>query len=252
MKPTWDDETLVRVLREAHENAPEPSPLLVEEVLGRLAAESTPSPTLLATIRGRAADATRWVRARVGRLVAALAVLVFGVAVSPVGADVADWFDFNGVIVGPERDEPQGDPTIPPAGDDLTLAEAAELVAFRPVVPRVLGEPDAVSVTQEGRLLTMSWGSGHETVRLDQFDGQLNPKFYKASDDAVRVDVSFRDALWFPSPHEVDVLTENGDPMTLEPRLAAATLVWETDGVTFRLESDYTEGEAVVVAESAE
>lgn len=256
MSRRWDDATLERALRDAAgplaPMSDERATGLVEGVLAGLATEPAPVPSPAARLRARLADAFRWLRARAGRLLAALVVLVFGVAVSPVGAQVAEWFDFHGVLVGPEEDEPEGEPTIPPAPGELTVGQAAELVAFRPVVPRILGEPDAVSVSEDGRLLSMSWGSGRETVRLDQFEGSIQPAFYKASSDVRRVDVDGRDGLWFPTPHAVDVLTLAGEPATLEPRLAAPTLVWETDGVTYRLESRFTEGESVVVAESAE
>jgi hypothetical protein len=33
-------------------------------------------------------------------------------------------------------------------------------------------------------------------------------------------------------------------------RLAASTLIWESDGITYRVEGDLTEAEAVAIAES--
>ena len=126
--------------------------------------------------------------------------------------------DLLGVIVGSERDEPQGEPSIPSAGDDLTVAEAAQLVAFRPVVPGVLGEPDAVSVSQDGRLLTMSWGSGVDRVRLDQFN--LEGKSKKTLRGTVNK--LSRDGL------RMEIVPIEGVPALL-PRLKAISDAWMRD-----------------------
>ena len=121
---------------------------------------------------------SRW-RGRVA--VAGVALLVALLATPPVRAAVADWFGFAGVIVqrGPDRAE---DAPPPPAVDDeMTVAEAAGLVDFVPQVPAELGEPDAVDVSDDRVIVSMSWSTADGVVRLDQFDGRLDFGIAKTS-----------------------------------------------------------------------
>jgi hypothetical protein len=117
-------------------------------------------------------------------------------------------------------------------------------------VPEQLGRPDGVGVSSDNRVVSLTWGVGAETVRLDQFDGTVDPLFWKSSPDAEHVSVLDGDALWLPGPHEVTVVPDEGDRFTVQPRLAAQTLVWTRGGITLRLEGDLTRAEAVAIAES--
>lgn len=251
MTRMWDDVALRETLRRIEADTPEVGPELSLLVLDRLADEPVPSRSVLAVIRARAVDLAGWVRARIVRLVAITAALIVGLTVSPVGAQVADWFDFHGVLVSPGRDD-SGDetPSVPPADRRLTLDRAAELVGFPPLVPTALGAPDAVEVSRDRRVVSMSWGSGRGTVRLDQFDEQLAPEFHKSSDDVRWVRVGLREALWFPTPHHLVLVGDPGEQTTVPPRLAGRTLVWVVDGVTLRLEGRFSVAEATALAQT--
>lgn len=51
-------------------------------------------------------------------------------------------------------------------------------------------------------------------------------------------------------PHVVLMIDENGEIVEESARLARNVLVWEDDGVAFRLEGDFTKDEAIELAES--
>ena len=209
---------------------PRPGPALAGAVLARVA---VPPPR-----RGR----VRWVVA------VAVALLLAGLAASPVGARVVEWFDFHGVMVREDDAVPGGSAPVPsePAG---TFSGAA----FDPLVPTELGRPDGVRVADGGDLVSMSWETADGTIRIDQFAAGLDPYFWKTSPVAQHVDVGGRDAIWFPVPHEVVVVPEGGAPETHPPRLAGQTLVVPVGEVTVRIEGDDLDlVRAVAIAASLE
>ncbi len=212
-------------------------------ILARVRTEPPPEP--------RPAPAA-WLRAR-ARWVAALVGALLGVAlvVSPVGAQVREWFGFHGVVVEERAPRATGEPTVPPATGTLTTEDAERLAGFAPVIPAALGEPDRLAVSPDRAVVSMSWRTADGTLRLDQFDGALEPLFWKASLDAELVSAGGVDALWFATPHDVVVLTDGGT-RRYPPRLAAATLIWVRGEVTMRLEGDLTQEEAIRIATSVD
>jgi hypothetical protein len=197
---------------------PRPSADLAPAVLERVATLPTPSPSAWARWSRRSTDlGSRW-RRRV--VIAVVALLVALLATPPVRAAVADWFGFAGVIVqrGPAIDVDA--PPPPPVDDAMTVAEAAALVAFTPRVPEELGEPDAVDVSADRVIVSMSWSTADGVVRLDQFDGRLDFGIAKTSPGVQYARVGDTDALWFEEPHEVVILDEQDRPRTETARLA--------------------------------
>ena len=189
---------------------------------------------------------------RVQAAVAAVVAVVVGVvAVPPVRAAVADLFGFGGVLV---REEPGPAPsTAPPppgATSDLTLAEAAGLVPFRPAVPTALGDPDGVEVSADRRVLSLTWETDDGTVRLDQIGARLDYAFAKSATDVEFVTVAGDFALWFAEPHEVVALEPDGTERRESARLAGHTLIWERGAVTMRLEGDLSQQRALAIAET--
>lgn len=220
----------------------EPPDDLAERVLVLLATD--PAPT-------RPSAATAWLRSRWRWLAAVVAGLLgVGIVVSPVGAEVREWFGFHGVVVEQRAPRVGGEPSVPPASGGASVADAERLAGFPLAVPDSLGQPDRVEVSPDRTVVSMSWGTGAGTVRLDQFDGELEPSFWKASLDAEFVDVGTFEGLWFPTPHEVVVLVGDGTARTYPARLADATLIWVRGGVTLRLEGDLGRARAVEIAES--
>ena len=108
----------------------------------------------------------------------------------------------------------------------MTVAEAAGLVDFVPQVPAELGEPDAVDVSDDRVIVSMSWSTADGVVRLDQFDGRLDFGIAKTSPGVQYARVGDTDALWFERPHEVVILDDQDRPRTETARLAGHTLIW--------------------------
>jgi hypothetical protein len=131
------------------------------------------------------------------------------------------------------------------------LDKARRLVRFTPVLPQTLGQPDGVAVSPDRRVLSMTWHTATGVLRVDEFDGQIEPAFLKSAPRVEYVTVGTGPALWFPSPHHVVVLAPDGRTHQEPPRLAGHTLIWEYEGVTLRLEGDISRDRAVAIAESA-
>ena len=238
---TRDDALIAELQRLGHEipvHVPEPG--LATAVLERVRQAEAPR------------DPAVGLRIRVARVaVAVLAVLVALLAMPPVRAAVAEWFGFAGVAVrsGPDL----GSDAPPPEAVDgsLSVGEAAELVAFDVLVPSALGEPGAVAVSSDRRVMSMTWSTDDGPVRLDQFDGRLDFTIAKTSPGVQYAAVGGGDALWFDRPHEVVVLDEDDTPRTETARLAGHTLIWPVGNTTMRLEGDLELAEAVAIADSA-
>ena len=180
---------------------------------------------------------------------AVVAVVVGALAAPPVRAAVADLFGFGGVLVreqpGPA---PSSAPPPPGATSDLSLAEAAALVPFRPAVPTALGDPDGVEVSADRRVLSLTWATDDGTVRLDQIGARLDYAFAKSATGVEFVTVDGDFALWFAEPHEVVVLEPDGTERRESARLAGHTLIWERGSVTMRLEGDLSRQRALDIA----
>ncbi len=234
--------------------------------------ESDPDGTELATaVMARLTDvppprsASRWqprwqgFRAAAGRrrrqiLVVVAALLLGSLGVPGVRAAVVEWFTFDGVNV---RIHPAPDPSVtkappPPTAHGTSLDRARRLVGFRVVTLPALGTPDGVEVSADRRLLSLTWdGAAGATIRLDEFDGTLDPLIAKTSPDVEWTSVGRTTALWFERPHEVQILDAAGNPRTETARLAGHTLIWEAGGTVLRLEGDFTRERAVKIAASA-
>lgn len=217
----------------------------------RLEVPSTPDVTTAVLNR---LDNPTPARRRVPRLVtaaiAAMVALAAAMVVSPaVRAAVFDLLRIGGVEI--HQDEPAPPtPTLEaplPGERAVSLTEAREIVDFTLRLPTGLGEPDAIRVTDD-RVVTLAYGN----VRIDQFDGGLDPFFEKftAAEDVHRVSVDDRPGIWVDRPHVVLYTDDHGTTHEEAARLAGSTLIWADDGVTYRVEGDLTETEALAVAES--
>jgi hypothetical protein len=185
-------------------------------------------------------------------VVAVTAIMLALLVTPPVRAAVADWFGFAGVSV---RIDPTPAPSVaspPPAlGSTLSLDQARDLVAFEPLIPAELGQPQGVQVAADHRLLSMSWtDKSAGPVRLDQFDGQLDFVFAKTAPGVEFTEVNGDFAIWFDQPHEVVVLNADGTRRTETARLAGHTLIWEYGGSALRLEGDLPLSRAIEIADS--
>lgn len=212
-----------------------------------------PTPDVTTAVLNRLDDpapARRRVPRLVTAVIAALLALATAMVVSPaVRAAVFDLLRIGGVEIHQNEPAPPA-PTIEaplPGERDVSLTDAREAVDFTLRLPTDLGEPDAVRVTGD-RVVTMAFGD----VRIDQFDGGLDSIFQKftTADDIHQVSVGDRPGIWVDRPHIVLYTDEHGTTHEEAARLAGTTLIWEDDGVTYRVEGDLTEAEALAIAES--
>ena len=106
-------------------------------------------------------------------------------------------------------------------------------------------------MSADRRLLSLTWSGGADgTVRLDEFDAQLDYTFAKRAPGVEFVAVAGDFALWFDEPHDVVVLNPDGSRRRETARLAGNTLIWMHGGTTMRLEGDLTQQRALEIAES--
>ena len=202
---------------------------------------------VVAALPAPAVPARPRVRRRVA--LAALTVLVALVATPPVRATVADWFGFGAVRVEPGREGPSGEPAVPEVEGGQSVEAAAGRVDFPVYVPAALGAPDGVEVSGDRRRVSMSWGSGDGTVRVDQLAATLDYAMVKQAPRLRFVTVAGRDVLWFPVAHRVAMLDPAGDPAG-GFRVADHTLVVPLATSTLRVEGPLTLDQATELARS--
>ncbi|MGY0004257.1 hypothetical protein [Micromonospora sp. I033] len=222
--------------------------------------ETPDVPDVTARVRARLSTPARRRRRWRHWLAAALAALL--VALLPPGraaiADaVAGLLRFSGIVIDttPAPLRPTGVPSPLPAQTPASHAEAQRHLRFPIRVPAELGAPEQVLVadpdgTGAYRVVTLLYRGGD--LRLDAFDGHLDPVFHKQLGgpgvEWVEVDGDF--AVWIGGPHELAYVDRTGKVRVETARLAAATLIWEDAGVSYRLEGDLTRDEAIGIAAS--
>jgi hypothetical protein len=210
-------------------------------------------PDVTAAVLARIAEPapTRWGRRVLAAAVAAVLALATAMVVSPaVRAAVFDFLRIGGVEIHenvPAPVTPSLDPPTP-GERDVTLDQARAAVDFPLTLPSGLGPPGAVRLIDGDRVVTMAFGA----VRIDQFDGGLDPMFTKfaSAEDIHHVTVSGVPAIWVDRPHPVFYTDRDGTMHEESARLAAATLIWAHDDVTYRVEGDLTQQQAIAIAES--
>lgn len=190
-------------------------------------------------------------------VVAALVVLATAMAVSPtVRAAVYDLLRIGGVGIN-ENQPPPVTPTVSvdpplPGERDVPLAQARAVARFPLRLPERLGPPVTVRLIEDARVVSLAFASPHGQVRVDECDGGLDPLFTKfaSAEDVHHVTVLGVPGVWVNRPHPVFFTDETGQMREETARLSGSTLIWEKDGVTYRVEGDLTQAQAVAIAES--
>lgn len=205
---------------------------------------------------GRREGGRRWPaqpgRRRRWRVVMAVLVAVIATMVAtPQGrAAVARILRIAGIELQIEETTPTPVRTTAPLPGEHTVRpeDAPTQVKFKIRTPSKLGVPDTVTVSDQGRVLSMFWPDG---TRLDQFEGGVDPFFFKKLGppwpDHVQLDKA--QGWWIPGAHPLGYIhREDGTQIPL--RQAAPTLVWQQDTLTYRLEGVRTRERAVEIADS--
>ena len=227
--------------------------------------------------RGPAARLAWWLRnaavaLREPAFAATMVVVLVSVALilSPAArVAVADWLGFDDVRV--TFDEPPVRPT-PAVGDDLrlgdpvSLAEARSRVGFEVMVPSELGAPDEVyfdEFVSDGQISLVYRerddlprapdslvGAIVTQFEADFLDQEFYEKFLGASATVQEVTVSGVRGVWIDQAHAIIFRDADGRQDVEESRLSGPSLIWEKDGIVYRLESNLPVGRALIVAES--
>jgi hypothetical protein len=148
-------------------------------------------------------------------------------------------------------------PSIADLAGETSLDEAQSKLDFpirKPEYPPDLGEPERVFLQDLGGLaVLLVWMEPGETelIRLDLL--QMGPDTFARKSPAEVIEetsVQGRPAIWTEGPH---LLHLGGNKHQYVPLVVKGNiLIWEQDGITYRLESNLTLEEAVKVADSLE
>ncbi|MEU1240321.1 hypothetical protein ABZ388_08175 [Micromonospora parva] len=201
-------------------------------------------------------------RRRRWRSLAAVALVTLLVAVlPPTRAAIADvvtgLLRFAGVSIAtaPAPTPPGANASPLPGQRVVALDEAQRAVRFPIRLPAKLGPPERVLVadpdaTGRYRVATLLYDGG--ALRVDAFDGHLDLAFHKevTPPGANWVQVNGDFAVWVDGPHVLSYVDRAGGIRRETARLAASTLIWQDNEVSYRLEGHLTRAEAIEIARS--
>ena len=199
-------------------------------------------------------------------LVVCLAALVLVFSPSTRNA-VADWIGLDGVRI--TYDEPPETPL----GSDLmlgkkvTLDQATSGAGFSLRVPASLGDPDEVYIVDgtSGERVSLLYRSTEDLPRtnetgvgvlISQFPATLDrnlllKKIVPSEGSVEMVEVAGTTGYWLDGePHAVTYIDQYGAARQDQFRLAANTLLWQRDGIVYRIESSLSQNRSVAIAES--
>ncbi|MEA2461265.1 MAG: hypothetical protein QOH90_1442 [Actinomycetota bacterium] len=218
-----------------------------------------------------ASTGTGWLVARRTAILGALATLVLvatGVLVLSDAARnaVADWLGVGGVRI--EFDDTPSD-----VGGSLSLGrrvgaeEAAATAAFPLRGPRLegIGEPDEFYVDNRvpGAIVSLVYRPSDALppaphadagMIVTEFEGEIDDAFFKKivfeNTEVHEVTVDGGTGLWLGGETHYLYRDLDGGPHEDVSRMAGNTLLWERDGITYRLESALGESAGLAIAES--
>ncbi|MGQ0849757.1 MAG: hypothetical protein ACT4OP_11685 [Actinomycetota bacterium] len=184
-------------------------------------------------------------------LILVLAAAVLGIAlIPPARQAVANLLEIAGIRIEFGKTGPLPPPNDLAPGVRVGVQTAAEAVDFQIQAPAALDPPSAVylSETDLGPQVHLLWvvagdlpqiGDSGIGLLLTQFRAvPFEPYFTKLVDHGTRVtevDINGEEGFWFSGgPH---VLIFNDGRHEEANRLTGNVLIWESDGVTYRLET---------------
>ena len=215
----------------------------------------------------RILPATWW---KAGLAVAVL-IIVLTLAVPDARHAVANWFDFPGIRI--EFGDRDGDPppTVTSIGGSLLLGQPApfdevqDRAGFAVKIPGGVLEgiaPEAyVNTSRSSPVVSLLYPASDALPAIGTTGaGLLLMQIDAAGDTAMFIT---KRAMGETSPQPVLVngvqglwiqggvlLTDAGDPSWTYQRRSGNVLVWEQDGITYRMESNLALNEALAIAES--
>jgi len=218
-----------------------------------------PTPDLAATFRRRRRGAARQTMLRVARVAAILLLMLIGLmAVPQIRAQLIAFFRIGAVDVIVTT-------ATPPArfsGGDLpssvldfpgatTLEDAQQHAGYPVRLPSALGAPDRVYLVQADRpIVVLAWldASGAVDVSLQLLPSDTYVLKMTIGTPA-STEVNGSAAIWLGDKHYY-MLRTSGTQYEMR-NVTMPALVWEApDRITYRLETNRSEAEAVRIAES--
>jgi|GEM_PF-235266 len=163
-----------------------------------------------------------------------------------------------------ETPSPEKDGTPPEWARNLasatTLEDARKRVAFPirwPAYPRYIGEPDLVFFQERtGPMVILAWYTPglRDRVRMLLYQmavGAAAEETFAGGQVLIETSVRGHKARWVASPHLLTLYDEGGGGYVNSDRhIMGNVLLWEEDGVAYRLETPASISEAEKIAES--
>ena len=198
----------------------------------------------------------------------ALVATVSLLTVPGVRTAVADFLGIGGVRIDTEGTAPTPAAELD-LGEGVSLARARDSVSFEVRLPDALGRPDSVWLDTgvTGGQVALAYESSPDLPAARGTDlGALVTQFPDAEVAATAlkkvtgsragttfepVVVEGEQGFWVSGkPHVIAYLEPDGDIRNETVRLAGNVLLWESGGVTFRIESRLSKTKALAIAES--
>ena len=145
-------------------------------------------------------------------------------------------------------------------GDPVPAGEAFALAGFEPslpsgpapdevyVVDTLFGDPGLLMAWRPGATYPALPGTDWGLVLMAfQGDEETVVKTVQAFEDVHQASVNGASASWIPVPHVLEIETERGS-RTFSVR--GNVLIWEVDGITYRLETSLDRASALEIARS--
>jgi hypothetical protein len=205
-----------------------------------LPAERDLWPAVHARLGGR--RPVRWFRVAVVAVAALAAAIAVAFAVPPARAAILRFLGLEGVSIVRVERLPPVTPSNAVVGTRTTVAKAAALLGFQPLLPDI-GRPDGVYLDFSNMAVLLVYGKPLR-LRLEETQLGVFQKMASAAQPIDRVNVGGNPGVWIPDAHLFDDFFG-------QPRLSGSALLWEQDGITLRLEGRLTKGEALRIARSA-
>lgn len=220
-----------------------------EELLQRAAEKIIypPTPRIHLPIQQHKKMNIQWVL-RGGAILLVMIVLLVS---SPVRAALREIFKIGSVQVSVDEATPNPALTrLERIAGETTLEKAQAQVDFPLALPQAYGLPQQVFVQNwVGQMVVMLWRDETDiTLALYQFNEGFG--LYKTVENAVVTEVDGDFALWIDQPHELWLRDGNIFHQQTIFFVEGNVLIWDENGITYRLESGLSLEEAIQIAEN--
>jgi hypothetical protein len=161
--------------------------------------------------------------------------------------------------------QPTASAPADPLASRLALGEAIPVDEVANLAPQALGPPDEAYVIGDGAITSLVYAARGELPELDgsdiglliqAFEGalereQVQKLVVEVGATVAAVSVDGANGYWIAGPpHLLRYLGPDGDARAEATRLVGDTLVWERDGMLYRIESGLGLVETVRIAET--